>query len=76
MNNLKLNKLAENKLNEKEMNVLTGGVGITTYVYCTAQRWGYGSACGTTCSCTFHPPYVDPSSSNGQSSAGSSMDSK
>ena len=44
MKNLKLNKLAENRLNEKEMNSINGGAG--WYITCGS---GYCYSCGCAC---------------------------
>jgi len=52
MKNLKLNKLAENKLNEKEIQSLTGGSLPGTWEYrivCSAKEW---VCCEALCSCT------------------------
>jgi natural product precursor len=70
--NIKLNKIAENRLNEKEMRSLKGGADTTSYewnVVCNRD----GVCCEAMCSCTYHPPLLDPVSSTGESGATSSQ---
>ena len=74
MKNVKLNKLAENRLNEKEMRSVKGGGWITNYalVYCYVSA--NGCMCSSVCSCTFRPPLLDPTDSNGESNSCGSLD--
>ena len=65
--NIKLNKLAENRLNEKEMRDLIGGYTDYELRYCISAQ--DAAVCSAVCSCTYHPPLLNPVSSNGETSA-------
>jgi natural product precursor len=68
--NIKLNKLAENRLNEKEMNSINGGVG--TYITCNDKGVCY--ACG--CSCAYANSGGSSSAGNGNANSLLDTDSK
>ncbi|MCL2312704.1 MAG: TIGR04149 family rSAM-modified RiPP [Firmicutes bacterium] len=67
MKSLKLNKLAENRLNEKEMRRLIGGAWYYNLTYCYSRQCE--AVCSAVCSCWWHPPLLDPSGGNGDDSA-------
>ncbi|MDR0207415.1 MAG: hypothetical protein LBI45_09195 [Bacteroidales bacterium] len=75
MKNLKINKLAQNRLTEKEMGSLISGT--HTWCYSNEIHFTYSAkydiSCDALCSCTFHPPLLDPVSSNGFTTATSAM---
>jgi natural product precursor len=76
MKTLKLNKLATNRLNEKEMRKLTGGIWgwITSYNLTYCYVTAHDCICSAVCSCTFHPPLLDPVASTGNSNSCSTLD--
>jgi natural product precursor len=67
MKNLKINKLTDNRLNEKEIRALIGGV--TNYEWTFACPIEGGTCCDALCSCTFQIPFSDPTSSTSIDSA-------
>jgi len=73
--NIKLNKLAKNRLNEKEMQNLKGGE--TFYEFHIAcNKNNVTECCEELCSCSWHPPLLPGTaltSSNGASAAGATM---
>jgi len=70
MKNLKLNKLAENRLNEKEMRNLTGGGIVREWnIVCDKE----GVCCTSLCSCSNFSSFISTVSDNGVSSASSSQ---
>jgi len=71
MKNLKLNKLAENRLNEKEMRSLMGGV-LVWEINCV-YNLERDELCCATCGCLVIPPFTNTSASNGGSTAASAQ---
>ena len=74
MKDLKLNKLADNRLNEKEMRDLIGGESVTYIYTVVCSKDNLDLCCNTMCACTFHPPLLEaPTASNGASDGGAAM---
>jgi natural product precursor len=76
MKNLKLNKLANNRLSEKEMLSLKGGTWTDWEYHFACNKDNVTQCCGEVCECTYRPPLLNPVSSNGASSAGATMKSQ
>ena len=71
MKNLKLNKLAENRLNEKEMRALEGGLDVLT-IMCPKDEKEC-ECCHAICSCLVFGQYSNTIASTGDSRASSVM---
>jgi natural product precursor len=73
MKNIKLNKLAEKRLNEKEMRSLKGGG--PQYAYHIRYNSATGAFCDSMCSCVTLPPInINPVNYNGLGYVISAMD--
>ena len=72
MKNFKLNKLAENRLNEKEMRDLTGGLGVKYEINIVCSADPNGPCCVAWCTCIETFGFC-PTSYNGISGATSNQ---